>query len=138
MRVLIDTNILLDYFAKREPYLSASEKIITWCAEGKIDGCVAAHSLTNIFYILRKIFTIDERRALLSDLCEIFEVEAIDVIKIKSALKNKDFDDIEDCLQAECAKAFQADFILTRNIKDFQNALIPCLLPDDFLKIFTD
>ena len=54
MRVLTDTNVLIDYIANRAPYADDAEKIIVLCKDNRIEGCVAAHSMMNIFYILRK------------------------------------------------------------------------------------
>ena len=60
----------------------------------------------------------------------------IDKSKIVSALRNESFSDVEDCLQAECAAAFSADYIVTRNIKNFENSEIPAIMPDKFLEMF--
>ena len=67
-------------------------------------------------------------------LCNLLTVVGIDKAKIISALANDDFTDVEDCLQSECAKEFSADYIVTRNVKDFQNSEIPAISPDEFLK----
>ena len=106
--------------------------------EKQIDGCIAAHSVTNAFYILRKEFTLDERRKNLKDLFTILTVVGIDKNKLLSALDNLGFDDVEDCLQMECAKDFSADYIVTRNIKDFENSSVKPILPEDFLKLINE
>ena len=132
MRVLVDTNVLLDYLLNREPFSEHARKIILSCKEKKIQGCIAAHSISNMFFILRKEFSVEERKAILTDLCLLFTVEGIDRFKLLSALKNEDFKDFEDCLQMECAKSFQADYIITRNIDDFKNCQIACMTPEKF------
>lgn len=104
MRILIDTNILLDYIVEREPYAEFARKIVWLCKENKLEGCIAAHSIPNIFYILRKNYSINERRELLLGICKIFNVQCLDILKIKSALKDTEFSDFEDCLQMESAK----------------------------------
>lgn len=134
-RILVDTNILLDYLLCREPYTSAAEKIVLACKSGKITGCIAAHSVSNIFFILRKNFTIQERRSLLESLCELFEVECIDKAKIMNAIADESFSDFEDCLQKECAEAFKADYIVTRNCADFKSSRIPCIGPEELCKL---
>lgn len=106
VRVLVDTNILLDYLLCREPYDQAARNIVVMCKQKKVLGCVAAHSISNMFFILRKTFSIEERRRLLKNLCELFEVEGIDKAKILEALEDENFSDFEDCLQMECAVAF--------------------------------
>ena len=135
MKILIDTNILIDYFSKRPLFYDEARLILKSCMEKKVDGCIAAHSVMNAFYILRKEFTVDERRNNLKDLFTILTVVGIDRAKLLAALGNMGFNDVEDCLQMECAKDFSADYIVTRNIKDFANSSIKPILPSDFLKL---
>lgn len=135
MRVLIDTNILLDFLLGREPYFSNADKIIGLCADKKIQGFMAAHSIPNIFYILRKDMSQEERREVLLNLCDILTVEGIDSVKIVASLRNSAFSDLEDCLQSCCAERIRADYIVTRNIKDFSLSKVSAILPEDFLKM---
>lgn len=135
MRILIDTNILIDFFSKRPQFYDNAYIIMKLCASKRVDGCIAAHSVMNSFYILRKEFSPEERRSTLIDLCKIVYVVGIDKAKIISALENDHFSDVEDCLQTECAKDFSADYIVTRNIKDFEQSVIPAITPDQFLKM---
>ena len=86
---------------------------------GNTKGCIAAHSISNMFFILRKDYTAKERREILSGLCTIFDVEGIDKAKLLSGLANEEFSDFEDCLQMECAKSYGADYIVTRNVSDY-------------------
>lgn len=135
MRILIDTNVLLDLLAERKPFYEHAKIIIDLCDFKKIEGMISAHSVTNIFYILRKSFGNDETRDILLNLCSIFKIENIDEVKIISSLKNKNFKDFEDCLQMECAISSNADYIITRDKKDFANSLIPCLTPEEFCQM---
>jgi len=135
MRLLIDTNIVLDYLAGREPFYKSAETIFDFCAQGKADGCIAPHSFSNIFYILRGVFSVEERKVLLLDLCKLFAVEGIDQSMVEYVLKNEQFDDFEDALQEECAKAFGADYIITRDAAYFETSSIPAISPDGFIKI---
>ena len=105
-KILVDTNVLLDYFLTREPFFDDAKQIIEKCAEGKINACIAAHSVSNMFFILRKTYDVKERRELLLSLFEIFDVEGIDSEKLMKGLKNETFSDFEDCLQMECAESF--------------------------------
>ena len=132
-RILIDTNVLLDYLLEREPFFEDAKNVILACANGEIKGCIAAHSITNMFFILRKDYNIKERREILSSLCEIFDVEGIDKTKILSGLANEDFSDFEDCLQMECAKNYGAEYIVTRNVSDYKNSEIKATLPCEYL-----
>lgn len=132
-RILIDTNVLLDYLLEREPFFEDAKNVILACANGEIKGCIAAHSITNMFFILRIDYNIKERREILSSLCEIFDVEGIDKTKILSGLANEDFSDFEDCLQMECAKNYGAEYIVTRNVSDYKNSEIKAILPCEYL-----
>ena len=138
MRILIDTNVLADVLLGRDPYYDIAYSILTLCADKKVYGYMAAHSIPNLFYILRKFMTEEERRQALKDICQIVKVEGIDSFKIISALDNVDFADFEDCLQEECAVAVSADYIVTRNVKDFVASRIPVSLPDQFLEKYKD
>lgn len=133
MRVLIDTNVILDALTGRQPYFENADKIIKICADKKVEGYLAAHSISNIFYILRKDMSVDERKSALMNLCEILTVEGVDSAKVVSALKNERFSDLEDGLQDECANAVDADYIVTRNIKDFRNSTVEAILPEELL-----
>ena len=78
--------------------------------------------------------SVSERKTFLFSLSQITEIIGIDRQKIINAIVNDDFSDFEDCLQAECAKSFSADFIITRNVNDFENSEIKPITPDVFLQ----
>lgn len=90
-RILIDTNVLLDYLLTREPFYEDAARIVLACADGKVKGCIAAHSISNIFFIVRKDYNVKERRELLINLCSIFDVEGIDKARLLAGLQNEDF-----------------------------------------------
>jgi len=68
--VLIDTNVLIDFLISREPFTKNARKIIQKAQDKTINAYLAAHSITNIFYILRKIYSVSERKQRLLDLCQ--------------------------------------------------------------------
>ena len=136
LRILVDTNVLIDYLTTREPFFQHSRKIIQLCKTEKIFGAIAAQSIADIFYILRKEMSVERRRAVLLNLIEIFCVETVDRQKLKNALLNENFQDFEDCLQTECAISFKADYIVTRNVRDYQQSEISCITPEDFCRLF--
>jgi len=133
-RILVDTNVLLDYLLTREPYYEDAKKIVVACTEGKVNACVAAHSISNLFFILRKDYSIEERRTVLTNLCKIFDVEGIDKAKILAGLQNGEFSDFEDCLQMECAKAYGAEYIVTRNVSDYNESMVEAVTPKEYLE----
>jgi predicted nucleic acid-binding protein len=135
MVVLVDTNIILDCLTLREPFALESAMALQNCSEGKITGYIAAHSITNSFYILRKLFTSAERKALLFELCGFMEIANVEKPHILNALQNENFDDFEDCLQLECAKAVGAEYIVTRNPVDYVNSDIPIISPHELISL---
>ena len=138
MLILIDTNVLLDVIAIREPYVIFSEKVIDLCRQEIINGAIAGHSVLNAMYVLRKNFTLEERKEIFLSLCEFLYVESVDFGKIIQALKDDNFSDFEDCLQMQCALSLRADYIVTRNVKDFAASEIPAVTPEEFLKILEE
>lgn len=134
-KILIDTNVLLDYLLEREPFFEDAKEIVLSCVDGKAKGCIAAHSIPNMFFILRKDYNAKERREVLSNLCSIFDVEGIDKAKLLLGLANENFTDFEDCLQMECAKSYGADYIVTRNVSDYSVSEIKAIEPKDYLNL---
>ena len=133
--LLIDTNILLNYMTNRQdPYLEQSVEIVQGCALGKYTGYIAFHTLSTLWYVLRK-WDDRVRRQSLKDLCEIFTVATASQMEILDAIKKDSFADFEDCLQDKCAKDVGADYIITCNVRDFENSEIPAITPCDFIKM---
>ena len=135
MKILVDTNIILDVLLKREPHIKAAQIIMTKCADREITGYLAAHSIPNIFYVLRKNYSQEERRKFIRNLCEIFRISDLSAEKIMSAIDNEQFSDFEDCLQEECAVAETVDYIVSRNLADFKQSRVKVVEPDEFMKL---
>ena len=135
MKILVDTNIILDVLLKREPHNRAAQVIMTKGAEREITGYLAAHSILNIFYVLRKEYSQAERRKFIRNLCEIFRISDLNAEKIMLAIDNEQFSDFEDCLQEECAVAETVDYIVTRNPADFKQSRVKVVEPDEFMKL---
>ena len=135
MGLLIDTNVLLNYITNREDnYLEASIRIIELCAEGIVSGYIAFHSLSTIWYVLRRRED-NERREILKSLCEIFTVTSASQEEILDAISRDFFSDFEDCLQDKCAKEAGADYIITCNERDYCNSETPAVNPVEFLDL---
>lgn len=133
MHVLIDTNVILDVLEKREPFYRASNDVLSLCASKKIHGFIAFHSVSNIFYILRKRYSAEERRHLLLGILKFLQVANVNHENVQHALERDDFSDFEDCLQDECAAQYHAEYIITRNTNDFSTSNIPAITPSDML-----
>lgn len=137
MIVLIDTNVILDFLLTREPAYQAASNIILKCANKEIKGYIAFHSISILWYVLRKVPE-EKRRSYLADICSLLQVTAASHVEIVRAINMKEFKDFEDCLQDRCAKNVGANYIITRNISDFSHAEVPAILPEEFLKILNN
>ena len=138
MRILVDTNVIVDYLLNREKFFEQANKIVELCKNNFVSGAVSSQSVADTFYILRKDFSVAERKALLLRVCKIFHVEAVDEVKLLAALNDENFSDFEDCLQLQCAKSFRANYIITRNVKDYAAAEILAVTPETFCEIFSE
>lgn len=133
MVILVDTNVVLDVIAGREPFLTESRKVLELCARQEIKGYIAFHSVSNIFFILRKKFSSEERRLLLRGILRVLKVTGASHEKVLTALEQEDFEDFEDCLQEKCAEEVGAECIVTRNVEDYGSSVIQAETPHDFL-----
>ncbi len=136
MKVLIDANVLLTYVTLREDTFSnEAAQIIDMCATGKIQGFIAFHTLSILWYVLRKVP--DEiRRDTIKQICEILDVAYTDKQAVLEAIGNVGFKDFEDNLRDCCAKSVGADYIVTANVNDFAgHSKVPAVAPDEFIKI---
>ena len=133
MVLLIDANVVLDYLLNREPHFKDSYSIISHCQDGSVEGFVAFHSVSVIWYVLRKKPD-KARRAALTDICEIFTVTGASHEAVMTAVQNEDFPDFEDCLQEQCAATVRADYIVTWNTTDFAASKIPAITPKEMIR----
>jgi predicted nucleic acid-binding protein len=128
----IDINILLDVLQKREPFYEISAHLLASVETGRVKGYVAAHTITTLFYLIKKDRSSAEARATITNLLQFIKVAPIDQNTIEQAL-NLDYRDYEDAVQMICAVQCKADCLLTRNLKDYQPALLPVMQPVEFL-----
>ena len=135
MKVLIDTNIMIDALTNRDGRSGFSATVIDLCAKQVIDGYVALHSISNMYYILRKQYSDAERRTILKRYNEILKVAEVGNDVVDTAINNTAISDYEDALQYACAETVGADYIVTRNIKDYEKAEIRAISPEELLKL---
>lgn len=135
MKLLIDSNILLDILQEREPFIVDSYQIWNLCEKKKVDGFISNLTFANIVYIMRKQIQSNNIDHILNYMSRIFNFEDLQFADLQNAasLKWKDF---EDAIQYVTAERIHADYIITRNTKDFQNAEITALTPNEFLEKF--
>lgn len=135
MTLLIDTNIMIDAITNRNPDSRHSTEVINLCSSGMLTGCVAPHSFSNMYYILRKDYSDEERRIIIRKYCAILKVVDINDSVMTHALDNNDITDFEDAIQYACADSVHADYIVTRNVKDYGNSVIKAVTPEDLLEL---
>jgi predicted nucleic acid-binding protein len=126
MRILIDTDVLLDVALAREPHLAASAAVLEWAHQGG-HASVAWHSLTNCSYLLKG------GKPFLQKLLKIVEVAAVGDAGARVALCLP-MNDLEDAFQAAAALAWKADFIVTRNVADYKKSTVKAVTPAAFIK----
>ena len=132
--VLLDTNVILDFLLKREPNDREAQTVIKEIVDGRVQGYITASMVTDIFYLLQKINGKATALASLVDLLIIIDVLTVTRDDIYAVLSSG-WDDLEDALQAHVAIRGGIDAIVTRNIKDYQNAQnIDIVLPHDFIQ----
>ena len=132
MKVLIDTNINLDVLCKRPAFYEDSAKIFKLCEVKKISGVISSLSIPNIMYILRKELDADKTREILDSLMLIFSVADLKADDLKKAADMR-FKDYEDAIQSACATRIKANYIVTRNIKDFSESKVTAIKPAELL-----
>lgn len=130
--VLIDLNVILDVLQKREPYFNASMRILSKCETGNINGFIASHSLTTLFYLIRKDKSTSDARAIHTSLLQFLKVAPVDQNTIEQAL-NLEYKDFEDAVQMIAALQCKVDYLITRNIRDYHPSLIPTIQPADLI-----
>ena len=136
MDALLDANVVLNFSTGRnDPFLHDSEKIMELAADGRFNGYIAFHSLSVIWYVLRRGRTVEQTRQSLGLICDILTTVSIPHSQIVKAIHNKAFSDFEDCLQDECASFMNADYLVTCNGKDFAAAKTKIVSPAEFLSI---
>ena len=131
-KVFLDTNIVADLFLKREPFCENSLKLFTLGFHKKITLYVSSLSYATVAYLVRKMKK-EERVLLFEKLRNITETTTVDRLTVDKALIS-DFSDLEDALQYYSAVNAKVDVVLTRNKKDFVEANVPVMTPDEFFK----
>jgi predicted nucleic acid-binding protein len=137
MRVVIDSNVLLDKLAHREPFYYNANKIIRLVTEKRLEGCVPSNCITDIYYIMRKSISVSDTKEGIRQILKSLSIINVDSDAIHSALNHK-IVDVEDALIAVCAEKVNADYIITRD-EDFlsQDPSVKVVSPNDFLLIYS-
>lgn len=134
MKLLVDANILLDVLQAREPYVKDSSLIWKLCETGKAEGYVSTLTFANLVYVMRKELDPKGIQDVLNKLRLIFHFAALSEAELKQA-SEMEWKDFEDAIQCVTAERIGADFIITRNVKDFlQSRKVMAFTPAELLE----
>ena len=133
MRVLIDTCVIVDALQDRQPFAGDARSVFLAVANRAFIGCITAKAVTDIHYLTRRLLHSEERtRDILRKLFSLFDVvDTLGLDCIQAAQSR--IADYEDAVMAETALRISADYIVTRNLRDYSRSTIPVLSPAELL-----
>ena len=134
LKVLFDLNIILDVLQKRPEFYDFSARLLARAETCEIQGWLAAHSVTTLFYLIAKDKSPEQARVAVTCLLQFLKVAPVDQSTIEQAL-NLPYRDFEDAVQMSAGLHIHADYLLTRNVKDYQPALHIVIQPAELLAI---
>ena len=135
MRVFLDTNVVIDFYAKRGDFFRPAAVLVDLALHGRISLYVSSLSFVNAYYVLSKTYKTDGVREKLSQFAALCQITPIDESIIRASLTNPG-SDFEDKVQFASAQTASPDIIITRNTKHFEGLSIPVKEPSDFLDDF--
>ena len=133
MKILLDTNIVLDLLLEREPFCNEAKDIFTMIESNEISGFLCATSITTIYYLINKSVETSKADEIIEQLLQLFNIADVNKNILIKSLKNngKDF---EDSVIYTSAEYFNIDVIITRDKKGFKQSNIKIMKPNDFLE----
>ena len=134
LSLLLDTNVILDVWLRREPFFADSACMMALVEEGQVRASLSANTLTTLFYLCKKTLGADAARAHIGGLLKIFSVAAVNRAVLADALTSR-FDNFEDAVLHESARHAGCQAIITRNIRDFDAARLRVHTPTQYLKM---
>ncbi|MFA6103896.1 MAG: PIN domain-containing protein [Victivallaceae bacterium] len=134
MKLFIDTNVVIDVLAQRQGFYDASAAILTMLEKDEAEGFISAISFNNIHYILRKQSGKTRADNAIRMLLSAFNIVTLDE-KILTRTIESNFNDFEDGIQFFSAMRSNADYLISRNVRDFPHDDIPVLTPEEFLQL---
>lgn len=134
-KVLIDTDVILDFLFDRKPFSEDAAQILSWCENGKIQGFVTSIMLSNIYYLLRKTAKHEKVIENLKMLLNIVDVITTNKDAVLGAL-HSEFKDFEDALQNFSAQnSNEIKVIITRNSKDYKTSNLAVMEPETYINL---
>jgi len=133
-KIYIDSDVILDVFAKRGQFYHSSAKLLSYAETKKINGFTTPLVFANIYYVLRRMKSKEYALQSLRKLRIIVGVLPVDQKHIDLALNSK-FTDFEDAIQYYSSRGKKLDYIITRNKKDYKHSSITVCTPGEYLAI---
>jgi predicted nucleic acid-binding protein len=133
-KIFVDTDIIYDMLAKREPHYQAAARLFTLSDGGKIQIFISALTVANIHYLISKQLSSNEAKHIIRKFKLLVNIVPINEKIIDLAL-NSDFKDFEDAIQYYCALENNIELLLTRNLKDYKQAQISVMTAQDFINL---
>ena len=135
MKVMVDTNVVLDLLLDRTPHAMNAAQIFSLIERDVIAGCLGATTLTTVHYLATKVVGSQRARREISKLLRLFEVAPVNRAVLEAALEAKGFRDFEDAVLHEAARQANADALVTRNESDFRKAVLAVYEPRELINI---
>ena len=132
MRVIVDTNVVLDVLLARRPFVESASRVFALVEQSRIEASLCATTVTTVDYLLTQSLSRDEGRQALRGLLELFEIAPVNRSVIEKALQSK-IEDFEDAVLEQAGCLTGAEAIITRNTKDFRKSSIKALDPTELL-----
>jgi len=135
LRVIVDTNVVLDILLEREPFVNAAVDIFCLVEESRIEAFLCATTITRIDYLLNQSLPPSKARDALRKLMSMFEIAPVNRPVIERALVSK-IKDFEDAVLDEAGQMAAVDSVISRNTKDFTGSVLKVFEPNEFLAQF--
>ena len=136
MKILLDTNIVLDLLMDRMPFSDAAVELFSKVEDGAIIGYLCGTTITTVYFLASKTLGAARAQEEIRKLLSLFEVAPVNRLVLESALV-VDFNDFEDAVIHEAACHVGADAIVTRNLKDFKKSRISVYTSEELARILT-
>lgn len=130
MDLMLDSNIILDHIGRREPFYELSRRTCLLGVIGEANTFISANMLTDIYYLLRKDYGSKGAQDLIENNLSFLQLVGVSPEDVQRALSRR-WGDFEDCLVTCCAEKIKADYIITRNVKDFRESSVEAITPQE-------
>jgi len=135
VKVMVDTNVVLDLLLDRTPHAMNAAQIFSLIERNVIAGCLGATTLTTVHYLATKVVGSQKARREIRKLLRLFEVAPVNRTVLEAALEAEGFRDFEDTVLHEAARQADADALVTRNESDFRKAVLTVYEPRELINI---